>query len=401
MRTYWKYSIARDVLFGANTAQHVGEELTLRNITRAFITTDKHLVGAGVIDKIGASLTQANIQFAVFDGGAPEPSTDIVEAAATAARAFAPQAIIGIGGGSNMDVGKVIAALLANGGSVFDYFGENKVPGPALPIIAMPTTAGTGSETTPIAVLEDVRRHLKLAISSNHIMPTLAIVDPVLTVSCPPKVSAESGMDALTHAIESYTVLDFHALPYPPERRVAFTGKNPLTESLSARAIQLIGQHLRNAVYQPNNLAAREGMSLAALTAGMAFSSAGLASVHALQYPVGALTHTGHGLGNAILLPAVMEYLLPSNPAAFAQIAAWLGEDTSRMSQLDAARASVSAVQRLKADVGIPRGLSEIGVKEGDIEGMAQTAATFARLVNCSPRPATPEALAWMLRKAL
>ncbi len=403
MRTHWNFSAASEVLFGRASSQQIGTALASLGFRTAFIVTDGILKTTGLIDPIRVRLLEAGIAVSVFEGGVPEPSTDICTAAITAAQsAFGtPDCVIGIGGGSNMDVSKCCAAVLAHGGAPADYFGENLVPGPVIPVIAVPTTAGTGSETTPIAVIEDTSRHLKLAISSFHLLPRLAIVDPLLTLSCPARVTAESGMDALTHAIESYTILDHSALPVPASQRLSFPGNNPLSATLAARAIQLAAENLRDAVYQPHNIGAREGMSLAALLAGMAFANSGLSSVHALQYPLGALTHTSHGLGNAILLPAVVEFLLPSNFSFFAEIAGWLGESVSGLSTTSAAQSCVSALQKLKADIGIPRGLSDIGIKESDIPAMAETAMTYQRLVRCSPRPLDVAAMTWILRRAM
>jgi alcohol dehydrogenase class IV len=312
-----------------------------------------------------------------------------------------PDVIIGIGGGSNLDVSKVTGVVLAHGGTPFDYFGEYKVPGPIAPVIAVPTTSGTGSEVTPIAVIEDTTKHLKLAVTSNHIMPRIALVDPLLTLSCPARVTAESGMDALTHALECYTILDYHAMPVDDNFPLSFAGKTPLTETLAAKAIQLIGANLRNAVYQPHNADAREGMSLGALIAGLAFCNSGLGSVHALQYPLGAITHTSHGVGNAVLLPATVEYLLPTNYARFAEVAGWLGADTRGMSQQDAAMQCVTAIRKLSADVGIPSGIGAMGITDSDIPGMAQTGMTYQRLGRCSARPLSEQALQWILRKAM
>lgn len=407
MRTYWKFSAAEQILFGQNTARQLGDELKLLGVRSAFIVTDSNLVKAGVVDVVRASLSAAEITFSIFEGGAPEPSTDIVSSAVEAARRDWPNvapdslAIIGVGGGSNIDVAKVTAAVLTHGGTPFDYFGEDRVPGRTMTIVAVPTTAGTGSETTPVAVIEDVNKKLKLAVSSNYLLPRLAVVDPLLTLSCPAKVTAESGMDALTHAVEAYTIVEHFALPIPADLRVAFPGKNPLSDTHAAKAIQLIGANLRTAVYQPHNVPAREAMSLAALMAGMAFANSGLAAVHALQYPVGALTHTSHGLGNALLLPAVCDYLLPAQTCEFAEIAAWLGEKTDGISDRDAAMWGVEAIRQLKADVGIPNGLRDIGVSESDIPAMAQSTVRYQRLIRCSPRPLNAEAFEWILRKAM
>jgi len=186
----------------------------------------------------------------------------------------------------------------------------------------------------------------------------------------------------------------------PAGARPQFSGKQPITDALAERAIRLIGRHLRAAVYQPKNLAAREGMHLAALLAGMAFNSAGLGAVHALQYPVGAVTHTPHGLGTGLLLPYVVAHLLPANPDAFAEIAGWLGEDVAGMSAADAGALCVEAIQRLKRDVGLPMRLRDLGVREADLPPMAEQAATYQRLLRLSPRPLDVAALEGILRSA-
>lgn len=393
MPSTWRFSTSDEILFGQGAAAQIGAEAAQRGLKRAVIITDKRLREAGLLASITPSLDAAGVAVDIFDGGVPEPSDTVVDAATVHARAFKPDLVIGLGGGSNMDVAKVVAAAVAHGGSCADYFGENKVPGPTVPVFAVPTTAGTGSEVTAVAVIEDTTRHLKLAVASPHIRPRLALVDPLLTVSCPARVTAESGMDALVHAVETMTVIGYDALDVPPGTRQQFSGRFVITDALAERAIQLAGVHLRNAVYQPKNLAAREGMHLSALLAGMAFSSAGLGAVHALQYPVGAVTHTPHGLGTGLLLPYVVEYLLPANPGAFARIAGWLGAEPR-------AEACVEALQTLKADVGIPMRLRDIGVEERHLRPMAEQGATYARLVRMSARPLTVDALERILRSA-
>ena len=264
--------------------------------------------------------------------------------------------------------------------------------GPGLPVFAVPTTAGTGSEVTGIAVIEDSAKGLKLAVASAHIRPQLALVDPLLTLSCPAGVTAESGMDALAHAVETRTVLGHRALHVPDGSRQQFSGRSVLTDALAERAIQLVGAHLRTAVFQPRNIEAREGMQLAALLAGMAFANAGLGAVHALQYPLGAQTHTSHGLGTGLLLPYVVEYLLPSDPAGFAQIAALLGAVDGDC---------VRAIQSLKGDIGIPLRLSDLRVREDKLHEMAQQAAGYARLTRMSARPLSVASLEGILQRAL
>lgn len=401
MRSTWRFSTADEILFGQGAAQQIGAEARYRGLSNALIITDPNMVKAGLVDGIRASLDQSQVTSHVFEGGVPEPDTATVDAAADAARTANPDFIIGLGGGSNMDVAKVASVVYSHGGRAADYIGENKVPGPSVPIFAVATTAGTGSEVTAVAVIEDEAKHLKLAVSSSYVRPRLAVVDPLLTLSCPPKVTAESGMDALVHAVEAYTVISHGALDVPADTRQQFSGKLPISDGLAERAIRLIGQHLRTAVYQPKNIEAREGMHLAALLAGMAFSSAGLGAAHALQYPVGAVTHTPHGLGTGLLLPYVVGYLLPANPEAFAEIAFWLGEDVDGMSAADASLLCVEAIQSLKRDIGLPMRLRDIGVREEHVRPMAEQAVTYQRLVRMSARPLNVDTLERILRNAL
>lgn len=401
MPSTWRFSTAGEILFGQHAATQIGAEARFRNLHRVLIITDPNMVKAGLVDVIRASLNASQVASEIFDGGVPEPGTRTVNDAAEVARMFKPDGIVGLGGGSNMDVAKAAAAVYTHGGSAIDYIGENKVPAATVPLIAVPTTAGTGSEVTSVAVIEDEAKHLKLAISSPFVQPALAVVDPLLTLTCPPKVTAESGMDALCHAVESFVVINHAALDVPATQRLQFTGKNPAADALAEKAIRLIGANLRLAVYQPANVQAREAMHLAALLAGMAFNSAGLGAAHSLQYPVGAVTHTPHGLGTGLLLPYVCRFLLPAVAGELAQVAAWLGENITGMSDADAAAVAIEAIQSLKRDVGLPMCLREIGVNETHLKPMAEQAATYVRLNRSSARPLTALALEGILRNAL
>lgn len=401
MPSTWRFSTSDEILFGPGAVGQIGAEAARRGLRRALIITDLNMAKAGLVDVIRASLDAAGVACDVFDGGIPEPGTRTVHAAAEAARSCRPDLVIGLGGGSNMDVAKVAAVVYSHGGVAADYLGEDKVPPGAVPVFAVPTTAGTGSEVTAVAVIEDESRGLKLAVASARVRPSLAVVDPLLTLSCPPKVTAESGMDALVHAVEAYTVIGHRALEAPAGARLQFSGKLPISDALAEHAIRLIGAHLRAAVYQPKNLEAREGMHLAALLAGMAFSSAGLAAAHSLQYPVGAVTHTPHGLGTGLLLPYVLEYIAPAVPRELAQVAEWLGEDVIDLPLADAAAVAIEAIQALKRDIGIPMRLRDIGVEVKHVRPMAEQAVTYQRLNRMSPRPLTVEALEGILRAAL
>jgi alcohol dehydrogenase class IV len=316
------------------------------------------------------------------------------------AREFRPDALVGLGGGSNMDLAKVTAVVLAHGGSPRDYIGDDQLKGPTTPVICVPTTAGTGSEVSGSAVVTDTDNHLKVGILSNHMRPRVAVVDPLLTVSCPPKVTADSGIDALVHAIEAYTAVENAEFPLPPSERSIYQGRTPMGDMLAEKAITLVGENLRRAVADGNDLDAREGMALAATLAGLAFSNVGVALVHALEYPVGGAVHVSHGCGNGLLLPYVMRYNLPMRVSRFAAVARMLGEDVSGLGEQEAAERSIAAVERLRSDIGIPSRLRDIGVQPAQIKSFAEKALGIKRILRVNPRTVTLESLEEILQAA-
>jgi alcohol dehydrogenase len=319
-----------------------------------------------------------------------------IEASAEAARQFKPDVMIGLGGGSNMDLGKCTAILMQYGGPLTKYYGEHAVPGPLMDIICIPTTSGTGSEVSPVAVVSDPNRFMKVGIATRRIIPKWALVDPSLTVSCPPHVTAHSGMDALSHAIESYCA----KVPEGRSPHAIFMGKNPASDSLAKQAIELIARALPTAVSDPANHQGRHDMALASLLAGMAFSAAGTATVHALQYPVGEETHTSHGLGNAILMPAVMRAIVKSRIPEMAFIARALDPGLARVSDEAAAEQAPELVAKLGDKVQIPRGLGSVGMKRERIAEMAELASGVKRLLDNSPVSFDREALVGILEEA-
>jgi alcohol dehydrogenase class IV len=376
----WGFSTAGRVFFGW------GAVTELRNVPgefgpRVLVCTDQNIVKAGICETVLALLRDAKADVKVFDEGRPEVDRETIERAAVVAQGYAPDVVIGLGGGSNLDLSKAVALLLKHPGPISDYYGENKVPGPITPVVAVPTTAGTGSEVSPVAVVADPERAIKVGIASRALIPKWAIVDPALTVSCPASVTAHSGMDALTHAIESFcarirTGVSPHAI---------FVGKNPVSDVLAAKAISCIAKSLAKAVSDPGNRAAREEVALASLLAGMAFSSAGTAAVHALQYPVGEATHTPHGLGNAVLLPTVMRSILSSRIPEMAFIARCLDPGLKAEADAVAANQAPALVERLGAEVGIPKGLRALGLTREQLPQLSQLASTVRRLIDNSP----------------
>jgi alcohol dehydrogenase len=351
MRSTWSFSSAGQLVFGNGAVAEVGPLATRRGWQRVLIVTDQRLVAAGIVEPVLASLTSAGIATHVFDGGEPEPAVATAVSAAEAAKRFEPNAVLGLGGGSNMDLAKIVAVLLAHGGTPASYFGWDNVPGPVVPLIGVPTTAGTGSEVSHAAVLTDTDNHIKVSTLSPLLRPALAVVDPQLTRTCPPKVTADSGIDALTHAIEAYTATRFSDLEVPATLPAgyasAYEGAYPLGQALAEQAIRLVGQYLQTAVSDGASGEAREGMALAATTAGLAFSNCAVALVHGLEYPLGAVLHCSHGAGNGLLLPHVMRFNLPEREREFARIAELLGENIAGLTTRAAAERAISAVERL------------------------------------------------------
>ena len=400
MRTVWTFHTAGQLLFGRNAISQLGEAAVRLGVKRAFLVTDPVLLRAGVVEPVHEPLSIDGVAVEIFAGGEPEPSLQAARTAIEQARAFRPDAVIGLGGGSNMDLAKITAVVLTHGGDPRDYVGDDKIPGPILPLLCVPTTAGTGSEVSAATVLTDTENRIKVGVLSNYLRPRVAVVDPLLTLTCPPKVTADSGIDALTHAIEAYTAVDNEEFPLPHGERSVYQGRHPFGDMLAEKAIALIGANLRRAVVNGQDEEAREGMALAATLAGMAFSNVGVAAVHALEYPVGGATHCSHGAGNGLLLPYVMRFNLPARQARFATIARLLGEKVDGLSEVEAAESAVTAVERLRAAIGIPNRLRELGVTKDQLRPFAEKAFGIKRILRVNPRAMTVEDLEGILQAA-
>jgi alcohol dehydrogenase class IV len=400
MRETWVFHSAGQLIFGRNAVGQLGEVAGRLQARRILIVTDPMLADTGAVDRVRAPLQSSNIAVQVFTGGEPEPSFRAAAACVETARQFRPDLVLGLGGGSNMDLAKITATILSHGGDPRDYVGDDKVLGPILPLVCVPTSAGTGSEVSAAAVLTDHENRVKVGILSNYLRPRVAVVDPMLTVSCPPKLTADSGIDALTHAIEAYTAVDNARFPLPAGERTVYQGRHPLGDCLAEKAIALIGANLRQAVHQGNDITARERMSLGATLAGLAFSNVGVALVHALEYPVGGATHCSHGAGNGLLLPFVMRFNLPARCKEFATIARLLGEDVAGLDEQQAAERAITAIERLRADIGIPQRLGELGVERPQLQAFAEKALSIKRILRVNPRPVTMEDLLEILNAA-
>jgi len=385
MRT-WSFSSAGALFFGRHAVQHHLRDACERlRAKRAFIVTDTILVKVGLLAQTTEHLSAGGVTFEAFDQVTPEPGVELVRQCVAAARAFNPDVVIGLGGGSNMDTAKLVAMLLAHGGDPLDYTGDCRVPGPVKPLICIPTTAGTGSEVSAAAVFTDTANHIKVSCLSPHLRPNFAIVDPLFTVSCPPKVTADSGIDALTHAIEGFCAVKNDDFPLPSGEKTVYQGKNPMADAMASETFRLVGRFLRRAVKDGNDLEARDGMALAATLGGLAFSNSGVALVHAMEYPVGGAVHVSHGAGNGLLLPYVMRFNLMNRVTETALIGEQLGKVQGH-GMVEMAESTIREIEKLRADIGIPLRLRDIGVKEEMLPGFAAKAFAIKRLMRVNPR---------------
>ena len=374
--------LPREVLFGTGQRHALGKVAAGLG-TRALVCTDARLAGEAVFAQMMALLEAEGLTVLVDASVEPDVPRESCTRVANAARDFAPDLVIGIGGGSCLDLAKTVALLLRHGGSPEDYYGEGKVPGPIVPVIAVPTTAGTGSEVTPVAVLSDPDRAMKVGISSAHLIPAAAICDPELTLTCPAGLTAIAGADALTHAIEAYTATRREPTPMLAQERV-FLGKSALTDHFALLCIELLGKSLERAWSHGRDIDARADVMLGALCAGMAFGTAGTAAAHAIQYPIGTLTHTAHGLGVACMLPYVMTYNRSYALPEFANIGRALGAEGDEASLADAA---IERVRALFERIGIPTTLDALGLEHDKLDWTCEQAMTIARLIDNNPRP--------------
>ena len=337
---------------------------------KALIVTDAGLIRAGIAKRVSDVLDQAGVDYAVFGEVESDPRIEIVTACAGAARDSGADVMIGLGGGSSLDIAKVASIMLTNPGDVRSFLGTDQIPNAGIAKVLIPTTAGTGSEVTPIAVLSDKQAHLKKGVVSEHLYADVALVDPELVAGLPAYITAFTGIDALTHAIEAYT--NKYAQPF--------------VDTLALEAIRLIGGDLRRAVANGQDLEARYSMSLGSLYGGMCLGSVNTAAVHALAYPLGGTYDVPHGVANALFLPYVMEFNMMSDMAKFAEIAAAMGEEIDGLSLREAAAASVDAVVALCADVGIVCRMRELSIPEDGIDEMAEAAMRVTRLLGNNPR---------------
>lgn len=358
------------IVMGAGSINTLDQEIKNLGGTNPMLITDPGLVATGIIDRIEKLLTKGGFAFIRFDKVEADPRFEIVNEVVDLIRANNIDCILGIGGGSSLDIAKVASVMVTNPGKVEEYFGIDLVKKPGLKTILVPTTAGTGSEVTPIVILSDNHEKLKKGVVSSHLLPDCALLDPELTVGLPPAVTAATGMDALIHAMEAYTSIN----------------ANSTTDMLAVRAMELIFGNIRTAYANGNDIEARNKMLEGSMLAGMAFANAGVTAVHAFAYPIGAEFHIPHGIANTIMLTPVMEFNLIGNLDKFAHIARIFGEGDAGMSPRKLAELGVAAVRELAADLNVPQHLSAYNVKADDVPALAEGVMKVTRLLANNPR---------------
>lgn len=359
--------------FGVNVTKSISEDIKEFKVNKVLVVTDEGIVKAGIVDKINEYLKLAGVQGVIYDKVSQNPPIEDVERGVKLLKQEKLNVVIAVGGGSVMDAAKCIAVLGTNKGSIQDYEGFGKVKELPLPLIAIPTTAGTGSEVNMWAVITDEKEKFKMIIGDPKMAPTLSLIDPIMTKTMPPSLTAATGMDALTHAIECYVTKN----------------AQPLSDILSFEAIKLIVNNLRKAVADGDDIEARSNVLLGNTIVSIAFSTAGLGDVHALAHQLSSFCNVPHGIANVVLLPYVMKFNLIARQDKFIKIAEVMGENIAGLSKREAAFRAVQAVKELSVDIGIPA-LRDLGIKEKDIPDFAEGAMKDLNLLS-NPRRTTLE----------
>lgn len=384
MSVPYEFNISTRIVYGRESAGQIGEIVAGLNLKKIQLVTDKGVARSGTLDYLLKPLKDAGIDSIIYDDIEYNPTVQTVDKAAEQFRNENCDGVIAVGGGSPIDAGKCIGVLATNPGSATDYLGVDRVKTPSVPVICLPTTAGTAAEITDVAVLNDPEKKLKMGMRSPHVAASVALLDPVLTLTLPLEPTRDSGLDALTHAIESYVSVNSWRV----------------TDTLNLQAIGLVGRYLRTAVHNGNDIEARDGMLTASLLAGMAFHHTKLCLVHAITLPFGGIHNLPHGVSNAIVLPHAMKFMLPGAISKYVDIAVALGEDVSGMSERAAAEKAVAAVEQLSRDVNLPKGLSLYGIKEDELPELSESIAENF-MVPLSPRIAKAEDILQICKWAL
>ena len=407
--------------FGLGATEEIGYELKTMGAKKVLLVADRHLWAHGLVDKVKAIIEDEDIGITIYDQIHIEPTDVSLRHAIEFAQGVDLDAFVALGGGSTIDTAKAMNLYTTYPADLYDYInqpiGKGKpVPGPLRPMIALPTTAGTGAETTAVLVLDLLDLHLKTGISSNHCRPTMAIVDPLNTLTTSPQVTASCGLDVFTHAAESFTIKPYNMRPKPasPALRGAYVGANPISDLWSEKAIEWAGAYLRRAVYNGNDLEARTYMAMGSTFAGIGYGNAGVHIPHALGYPIAGMVKDWvpdgfgvnepmipHGISTALTAPACFRFTAPSNPHKHARIAELLGASTEGLSAIEAAQTLPEAIIRLLRDVGCPNGLSAVGYTDADLDRMVDGGWKQQRLLVGSPLPVTRNELRRILEESM
>ncbi|CAG20901.1 MULTISPECIES: L-threonine dehydrogenase [Photobacterium] len=371
-------------LMGAGCLTEAADAVKAHGFKKALIVTDKVLNQIGVVKQVVDLLAERNVEAVVFDGTQPNPTMGNVEAGLALLKANECDFVISLGGGSPHDCAKGVALVASNGGSISDYEGVDVSAKPQLPLVAINTTAGTASEMTRFCIITDEARHIKMAIVDKNTTPLMSVNDPELMLAKPASLTAATGMDALTHAIEAYVS----------------TAATPITDAVAIKAMELIQAHLRTAVNDGQNLEAREQMAYAQFMAGMAFNNASLGYVHAMAHQLGGFYDLPHGVCNAVLLPHVQRYNAKVCPERLRDVAKAMGVNVESMTAEQGADAALEAIQVLSKDVGIPAGLKDLGAKNEDISILADNALKDACGFT-NPKQATHEEISEIFAAAM
>ena len=399
---------ASNIRFGRGITHELGMDLVAMDVRRTMVVIDPALVSLPAGETVLESLEVNEIDYRVFDAVAVEPTDSSFKAAAEFAVSGNFDSIVAVGGGSAIDTAKAANLYSTHPADFFDYvnapIGKGlPVPGPLKPLIAVPTTAGTGSETTGVAIFDYVEKHAKTGIAHRHLKPTLGIVDPDNTVSLPPAVAASSGLDVLSHALESYTAMPFNERPMPPRplERPAYQGSNPISDIWALTALELMAEFLPNAVADTGDVEAREQMLLAAALAGIGFGNAGVHLPHGMSYPVAGMVSgyippgydvdhpmVPHGISVILNTPAVVRFTAPASPERHLRAAAALGADIAKASAEDAGKILADRVIHFMRILNVPNGLGAVGYTTADIPALVEGTLPQHRVTKLSPRPA-------------
>jgi alcohol dehydrogenase class IV len=372
------------IVFGPGERRHIPH--LLDGLGRhVLVVTDARMAHVAEFKDLLRAIGQQGLAVSVFAEAEPDLPRENVLALVERHGGTDVDVLLAVGGGSVMDLAKVSAAVLAHGGDVRDYYGEFLVPGPGLPVVTVPTTAGTGAEVTCVSVVFDREKGMKVGVASPHLEARAAVIDPELTLTCPPSLTAATAADALTHLVETFTDRVKEVTPEFLSRHL-YIGKNPLTDVFCRSGLTLLNTSLPKVVADPGDIEARSATMLAAYHAGMAINTAGTAAAHAIQSPIGALTHTSHGFGVGALLPYVMRFNLPVRIAEFAEMGRLLGAADPDSSELDQAKAGIARVEELLRTVGCPTDLRTLGLDPKDFSYVADQALLATRLTANNPR---------------